>query len=98
VFISRIDVLCLGPLLEVTLTRQAMYVQCNSEGRSLNYILHVSVALVKQHAKRMRCIVSSSANCPALQYFPTLSHKRHDLRKKVTEHKMCVLIFCTTFV
>jgi hypothetical protein len=22
-----------------------------------------------------------------------LSHKRHDFRKKVTEHKMCVLIF-----
>jgi len=27
-----------------------------------------------------------------------LSHKRHDFGKKVTEHKMCVLIFCTTFV
>ena len=35
--------------------------------------------------------------CPALQYFPTLSHKRYDFRKKVAEHKMCVLIFCTTF-
>jgi cytochrome c oxidase assembly protein Cox11 len=30
--------------------------------------------------------------------FPTLSHKRRDLRKKVTEHKMCVLTFSTTFV
>jgi hypothetical protein len=30
----------------------------------------------------------------------TLSHKRHEFRKRkeVTEHKMCVLIFCTTFV
>jgi hypothetical protein len=28
----------------------------------------------------------------------TLSHKRHDIREKVTEYKMCVLIFSTTFV
>jgi len=31
----------------------------------------------------------------ALQYFFTLSHKRQDFRKKVTEHKMCVFIFST---
>ena len=30
---------------------------------------------------------------PALQYFSTLSHKRHDFRKNVIEHKKCVLIF-----
>jgi hypothetical protein len=28
----------------------------------------------------------------------TLSHKRHDLRKKVTQHKKSVLISSTTFV
>jgi len=35
--------------------------------------------------------------CPAPLYniLPTLTHKRHDFREKVTEHKMCVLIFCT---
>ena len=39
-----------------------------------------------------------SVACPALPYFPTLSHKPRDFtKKKVTEHKMCVLIFCTTF-
>jgi len=34
--------------------------------------------------------------CPAIPNLSTLSHKRHDFRKKVTEHKMCVLIFSTT--
>ena len=36
--------------------------------------------------------------CPAVQYFSTLTHKWHDFRGKVTGYKMCVLIFCTTFV
>ena len=42
----------------------------------------------------------SSVACPASQFLflPTLSHKRHDFRKKVTEHKMCILTFSTTFV
>ena len=32
-------------------------------------------------------------------HFTTLSHKRHDfLKKKVTEYKICVLIFSTTFI
>ena len=36
--------------------------------------------------------------CHCLQYFSTLSHKRHDLRKQGIEHKMWVLIFYATFV
>ena len=32
----------------------------------------------------------------ALRYLSTLSHKRQDFRNTVIEHKMCVLIFCTT--
>ena len=38
-------------------------------------------------------------NCglPALRYSSALSHKRHDFLKRVTEHKMCVLIFSTTY-
>jgi len=44
------------------------------------------------------CAILLIVFCPALQDFPTLSHKRHDFReKKVTEHKMCVLIFSVTF-
>ena len=35
----------------------------------------------------------SSVAYPALQYCSMLSHKRHDFRRKIVEHKMCVLIF-----
>ena len=54
------------------------------------------VDLVIQHAMRVPSIVLSPVAYPALQYFSTFSHKRHDFRKKNIEHKMCVLIFCTT--
>jgi hypothetical protein len=58
----------------------------------------MSAALVIQHAMRMRRIMLSSVACPALLYFSTLSHKQRDFRKNIIEHKICVLIFCTTFV
>jgi len=52
------------------------------------------------------CIQLCNAHAPywhvantALQCFSTLSHKRQGFRKKkVIEHKMCVLIFSTSFV
>jgi hypothetical protein len=59
----------------------------------------VHIALLIQHATRMRHIVTSFVAPRSAPYFSTLSHKRCDFRrKKVTEHKMCVLIFSTTFV
>ena len=58
----------------------------------------VHVALLIQHATRMRHVVTPSVASLAPLYFSTLSHKRCDFRKKVIEHKMCVLIFSTTFV
>jgi len=42
--------------------------------------------------------ILSSANCPTVPDFSTLSHERRDTREKIIEHKMCVLIFCVAFV
>jgi len=33
---------------------------------------------------------------PGSTFLSTLSHKKHDFRKNVTERKMCVLIFSTS--
>ena len=40
----------------------------------------------------------SSVACPALQYFPHYLINGTILEKKVTEHKMCLLIFSSSFV
>jgi hypothetical protein len=54
----------------------------------------VHVALLIQHATRMRHIVRSFVAPQAPPHFSTLSNKRLDFRKK----KKCVFIFPTTFV
>ena len=59
----------------------------------------MSVVLVMKHAKRVRHITLSSMDCPAIPYFSTSFHKRHDFRrKKATEHKMCVFELLHEFV
>jgi hypothetical protein len=50
------------------------------------------------HAQHMNPILLSSVVCPVLPYMYTLSHIRQGIRYRVTEHKMCVLIFSTNSV
>ena len=75
-----------------------MHVQCDTDARSCNHCRSgkelsvkcsecVSVAFGIQHEMRMLRIIMSSSACPALQNLSTLSHKRHDFRYKVIEHK-----------
>ena len=55
----------------------------------------MSVSFVIKLAKHKRhtdCTLISVA-CPDLQYFSTLSHKRHDFREKLLNKKLRVLIF-----
>ena len=91
------------------LTRQTVHEKCNTAAHSRNryrcgkaisitYSEYEFVALVIQNAKCMSPIILSSVVCPALKTFSTLSHKRHDFRKKSVENKMCILIFSITFV
>jgi hypothetical protein len=70
---------------------------CRGKARRIACSKCVSVALVIQHAKRMRRITLTSAACLALSCLYTLHHKRHDFWRKVNECKIRVLIFSTTF-
>jgi hypothetical protein len=56
------------------------------------------IALVIQHAKRMRRIILSYVTRLLLPNISNLSHKRHDFLKNVIEYKTCASIFSTTFI
>jgi len=47
----------------------------------------------------MQCTraILSAVPSPALRYFSTLSHTRHNFRKKFIENKLCFVIFSITF-
>jgi hypothetical protein len=55
-------------------------------------------SLAYPDAMRMCHIVTSFVAPLAPPEFSTLFHKLRDIRKKVIEHKMCVLIFFKNFV
>ena len=59
----------------------------------------VCVALVIQHAVRMRIIIVSSAACLQYRLFSHYFIKETILgKKKIIEHKMLILVFCTTSI
>jgi hypothetical protein len=60
------------------------------------HILSVSVALVIQHAKRMRRILLSTVTFLALPYFSIFFHKRHGFWENFIEHRMCAFILSAT--
>jgi hypothetical protein len=64
------------------------------------YLIWVCVCILRypEHKKHVPYCITLCGLSGSNNIFPTLSHKRHDFREKVTEHKMCVLIFSTTFV
>ena len=62
---------------------------CRGKSISFTYSERVPLALVTQHAMRMRRIILSSVVCPAVPYLSTLSHKSQDFQKEAIEHKMC---------
>ena len=51
------------------------------------YLFWVCVLTLGKSTK-WACAILSSVTCPALQYFSTLPHKRHDFRTKVMGYKM----------
>ena len=52
----------------------------------------------KQMVSFVHAVTLASVGCMAVPNFATLSHKRHDFRRKGTEYKMRLLIFSTTSI
>ena len=69
-------------------------------GKTIGITFTESVFLASDilHAKHMRLVIFISVSCPDLPIFPHYLKKRHYFKENVIEHKMCVLIFSTTFV
>ena len=79
----------------INISRRVRVTSYREKAICIIYSKCVLVTLVIKNAKRMRHIILSSVSSLVPPYLSTLCHKRHDFRKKVTEHKMCVLILST---
>jgi hypothetical protein len=58
----------------------------------------ITTTLDNHYAQGIGRFVFSSVTCLVYHIFYTSSHKRQVFQENVIEHKMCVLIFSTTFV
>jgi len=65
----------------------------NNAARSRNNCCHAKAKIIT-HAAYYIVVCAP----PGSTIFFTLSHKQHDFRQKFLEHKICVLIFSSTFV
>ena len=70
---------------------------CSGKAVSFIYCERASVAVIIQYAKRWRRIMLPSVTCLAVQYFSTLSHKRHDYWKNWLNIK-CVFWFSVQII
>lgn len=69
---------------------------CRGQAINIKYSEYVSLALVAQHAKCMRLILSCGM-CVSTIFFNIISYVTHSCKKKVIEHQICVFIFYETF-
>jgi len=71
---------------------------CCGTAVSIKYTKCMSVSLIIQHALCMPCITQSLVACMSVSYGNTLSHKRHDFRKKLTIKWVHFLYNSNTFI
>jgi hypothetical protein len=66
---------------------------CSATTVRITYSERIPVALVILSSMQCTCAILSSVACLALQYFSTVSHKRHDFRKKKSLNTKCLFWF-----
>jgi hypothetical protein len=86
-----------GRIFCKTINRQCQYKRntaahwrnycCREKAKNITYSKCVCLAFVIRQAKRKPRIVLSFVVRLALPYFPTLSYRSHDFRKKNIKHK-----------
>jgi hypothetical protein len=75
---------------------RSRYQCCRGKAISITYSEYVSVALVIQHAKRMRRVIVLCCLTGSTIFHDLINGTIFE--KKFFEHKMCVLMFPTTSV